>query len=319
MYRSPRHLNPLYRSFYSNNGESETVKFEKTNLNHTTSQFNRSPQLSTNVSITKNNARENLSPRFSPGNLGRGKDCSRYSYFQTHHSEQEKINVQTNYDPNSISNFASTSRSKMNINSNLVNNAYTPGRIHKDNTMDNLNNLNNVKNPFAETQQSLKQSSYSNCTFSQKLSPRYNKSIESVTNDLPLKREQNEHISSSRKFSPIKPTRLGEKMPSSITLQKPSVDSYSLKFLSLEEEAFQDFLREIINLGSEIELAKSDLALRPDFNLSNSFRIFESNKLENISDLDLKYGLNFLDLFPIMDEVLLVFNQFKTRGQKFLS
>ena len=104
------------------------------------------------------------------------------------------------------------------------------------------------------------------------------------------------------------------------TVSNPTpIDPYNFKFLSLEEEAFQDFIRELVSIGSEIELAKSDLSLRPDFNLSDAFRIFETNKLENISDLDFKLGLNFLELFPLMEEVVLVFNHYKKRGAKLLS
>ena len=143
-----------------------------------------------------------------------------------------------------------------------------------------------------------------------KLSPKYDKNSNEFTN-------KDEQLLSSKSLNSTISTRLGEKVP---TVSNPTpIDPYNFKFLSLEEEAFQDFIRELVSIGSEIELAKSDLSLRPDFNLSDAFRIFETNKLENISDLDFKLGLNFLELFPLMEEVVLVFNHYKKRGAKLLS
>ena len=85
-------------------------------------------------------------------------------------------------------------------------------------------------------------------------------------------------------------------------------------YVSFEEENFQTFLQELNILENEIERVKCDLALRSDFNLPDAFRIFEVDKRGYLSDLDLKYGSNFLDVYPTMDEVALVFRRFTNQG-----
>jgi len=267
-------------NLYSKFNTSKT--FEKNNFSN--SDYRRSPGMSTNVSSSnyQNNVRDNLSPRRSTATLSPDR-----VYDDRGNVDIDQIRVRSNYNPNS------TSRSKMN---------FSPGR-----TYDSLKYENNVRNPFTESQ--------SNQDINMNQTSRSNQS-DKFTSKQQL---SSKHLSSSMTNS-----RLGEKKPSTSSAVSPGntgnpVDPYKFNFLSLEEEAFQDFLREIIILGSEIELAKSDLALRPDFNLSDCFRIFETNKLEYISDLDFKYGLNFLDLFPLMEELHLVFNHYKTKGQKLLS
>ena len=55
---------------------------------------------------------------------------------------------------------------------------------------------------------------------------------------------------------------------------------------------------------SQIEAAKVSLALNPDFNCEDAFRIFELNGKGFINQCDLKCGLNLIGVFPTDHEVI---------------
>ena len=85
-------------------------------------------------------------------------------------------------------------------------------------------------------------------------------------------------------------------------------------YRTLEEETFLAFLKEIILLENEIERVKCELALKPDFNFPDAYRVFESDRRgkDYLDEIDVKYGLNFLDVFPVIDEIHLVFKRFSS-------
>lgn len=86
-----------------------------------------------------------------------------------------------------------------------------------------------------------------------------------------------------------------------------------------EEENFLNFLKDTISIENEIERSKSDLVLRSDFNVEDAFRIFELDGRGYLSDLDLKYGLNALDLFPTSEEISLFIKRYDTRNEGVIS
>jgi len=57
---------------------------------------------------------------------------------------------------------------------------------------------------------------------------------------------------------------------------------------------------------SKIEKAKIDLALRSDFNVEDAYRIFELDGRGFVTEADLKYGLNNLDIFPSNNDIKLL-------------
>ena len=65
--------------------------------------------------------------------------------------------------------------------------------------------------------------------------------------------------------------------------------------LSCEME-FLIILKEFISLDKEIEIAKQDLALRPDFNLIDSFSLFDFNKKGMITAAFIEKALNLIGL-----------------------
>ena len=60
-----------------------------------------------------------------------------------------------------------------------------------------------------------------------------------------------------------------------------------INYNEYEEGQFNDFLRKLMMAESQIEEAKVSLALRPDFNCEDAFRIFELNGRGFINECDL--------------------------------
>lgn len=96
-------------------------------------------------------------------------------------------------------------------------------------------------------------------------------------------------------------------------LGKLNTSSYD--YISLEEENFISLLRNVIEIENDIEKIKLDLVLRTDFNIEDGFRIFELDSRGYINDLDLKYGLNSLDVFPSAEEINLLMRRYDLRGE----
>jgi hypothetical protein len=87
------------------------------------------------------------------------------------------------------------------------------------------------------------------------------------------------------------------------------------KYLSLEEETFVAYLKDLVDIENNIERAKRDLILRTDFNVDDAFGIFELDRRGYLSELDLKYGLHALDIIPSESEINLLFKRFDLRNQ----
>ena len=79
---------------------------------------------------------------------------------------------------------------------------------------------------------------------------------------------------------------------------------------SYEERQFNDYLRKLMNVENQIENAKISLALNPDFNCEDAFRIFELNGRGFLDQNDLKCGLNLIGVFPTDQEVRLLMKRF---------
>lgn len=65
-------------------------------------------------------------------------------------------------------------------------------------------------------------------------------------------------------------------------------------------------MKEAMNCETQIEKAKIDLALRSDFNVEDAYRIFELDGRGIITEADLKYGLNQLDIYASANDIKLL-------------
>jgi len=93
----------------------------------------------------------------------------------------------------------------------------------------------------------------------------------------------------------------------------------SYRYFTFEEETFIAYLKELIDLENNIERAKCDLILRTDFNIDDAFRLFELDGRGYLSENDLKYGLNVLEIFPTDAEINVLFKKFDLRNEGVVS
>ena len=77
-----------------------------------------------------------------------------------------------------------------------------------------------------------------------------------------------------------------------------------------EEKQFVDFLKQLMTTESQIECLKIKLALRPDFNCEDAFRIFELDGRGFLTCEDLKYGLGLLGICATDCDVRLLMKRF---------
>ena len=86
--------------------------------------------------------------------------------------------------------------------------------------------------------------------------------------------------------------------------------SNNINYNAYEEMQFNNFLRKLMKIEGEIENAKINLALNPDFNCEDAFRIFEFNGRGFLDLNDLKCGLNLIGIYPTDFEVRLLMKRF---------
>jgi len=85
--------------------------------------------------------------------------------------------------------------------------------------------------------------------------------------------------------------------------------------LSYEEENFINFIHDMLEIENEIEKAKVDLTYKTDFNVEDAFRNFELDGRGYITDVDVKYGLNTLDVFATREEIALLIKRYDIQGE----
>ena len=89
--------------------------------------------------------------------------------------------------------------------------------------------------------------------------------------------------------------------------------------INYEQNQFNDFLGKLMEIESKIEDAKISLAINPDFNCEDAFRLFESNDKGFLDINDIKEGLNLLCIFPTQKELNLLMKRFDLQKNGFLN
>ena len=74
------------------------------------------------------------------------------------------------------------------------------------------------------------------------------------------------------------------------------------------------YFNEFIKLEQEIEVSKQELALRPDYNLFDAFRIFDSKGRGLISVSDIELGCQELGIYPNKEDIYLLIKRFDRDG-----
>ncbi len=113
---------------------------------------------------------------------------------------------------------------------------------------------------------------------------------------------------------PISPVRQNKN-----TYYSPLRGSPENNYESYEERQFNDFLRKLMNVEDQVEVAKINLALNPDFNCEEAFRIFECNGRGFVDINDLKCGLNLIGVYPTDYQVRLLMKRFDLQKEGFIN
>ena len=93
----------------------------------------------------------------------------------------------------------------------------------------------------------------------------------------------------------------------------------STSHVTFEEENFITYVKELLDLENQLEKAKCDNIIKSDFNGEDAYAIFENDRRGYVTDLDMKYGLNSLDIFPTQEEIALLIKRFDARGEGILT
>lgn len=107
--------------------------------------------------------------------------------------------------------------------------------------------------------------------------------------------------------------------PSRSRLRNPNTNfnfsSNNYNYNNYEQRQFNDLLRKLMSIESQIEKIKIDLALSPDFNVEDAFRLFELDGRGYLDKEDLKCGLNLIGVCPTDHELRLLMNRFDLQKQ----
>ena len=93
----------------------------------------------------------------------------------------------------------------------------------------------------------------------------------------------------------------------------------STHYFDTQKQKFIDYLKQLMQAESKIERMKIDISIRNDFNAEDAFRIFELNGRGFITEDDLKYGLNALDIYPTAPETHLLLKRFDLQKEGVLN
>lgn len=77
-----------------------------------------------------------------------------------------------------------------------------------------------------------------------------------------------------------------------------------------EEDELINSLRDFINLERELESNKTSLAMKSDFNLTDAFKIFDTNFNGNLTLSEIRDGLSAIGVFPTSEEVELFMTRY---------
>ena len=129
------------------------------------------------------------------------------------------------------------------------------------------------------------------------------------------------HASPMRASSPLRPSSPYRHTSPMRPSSPPRYSSPGRKpiLMRTEEDQLVGGLRDLIQNENNIEREKTQLALKSDFNLTDAFNIFDSNRCGNITSYELRSGLNAIGLFPTQEEIDLFITRYDTCGDRRLN
>ena len=86
-----------------------------------------------------------------------------------------------------------------------------------------------------------------------------------------------------------------------------------------EQNQFNEFMRKLMKVESQIEEAKITLGNNPDFNCEDAFRLFESNEKGYLDKNDIKNGLNSIGVNLSEQELNILMKRFDLQKNNFIN
>ena len=80
--------------------------------------------------------------------------------------------------------------------------------------------------------------------------------------------------------------------------------------INYEQKLFNDFFKKVMEVESKLEDAKIRLAINPDFNCEDAFRLFDSNNKGYLTKDDIENTLNLLGIFPTIKRLKLLMKRY---------
>ena len=86
-----------------------------------------------------------------------------------------------------------------------------------------------------------------------------------------------------------------------------------------EQNQFNDFMKKLMGIESQVEDLKLILSMNPDFNCEDAFRLFESNDKGNLDKTDIKEGLNLIGIDLTDKQLNLLMKRFDLQKNNFIN
>ena len=99
----------------------------------------------------------------------------------------------------------------------------------------------------------------------------------------------------------------------------PEENNKKNEYENYEQKQFNDFMKKLMRIESQIEDTKIALSMNPDFNCEDAFRLFESNDKGYLDINDIKSGLNLIGLNPSDKELNLLMKRFDLQKNGFIN
>jgi len=127
------------------------------------------------------------------------------------------------------------------------------------------------------------------------------------------KQNETNNLKNSQKF--MESTKYQTRGPQMEEEQQENIN----EFAKYEQNLFNDFLRKLMDIESQIEDAKISLAINPDFNCEDAFRLFESNDKGFLDKDDIEDGLNLIGICPSRKDLNLLMRRFDLQRNGYIN
>ena len=151
---------------------------------------------------------------------------------------------------------------------------------------------------------------------------RYRRTLLEGRNTSPLRPQTSPRaFSATRHSSPLRPSSPCRHTSPARFSPEPRYTSPSRKpTLHLrDEDELVNGLRDLIRAENDIEREKTALATKHDFNLTDAFKIFDTNYCGHICVTELREGLAAIGVFPTSEELDLFITRYDTTGDRRLN